>query len=72
MPEDFFYQAPIAACAGQLGLTDEGRVALSEVLRIVPDFAHDPRANYALWNFPEEIIEHMLEGFRKAGLEISS
>jgi serine/threonine-protein kinase len=72
MPEHFFYHAAIAACAGQLGLTDEGRVALDEVLRIVPDFAHEPSATYVLWNFPEEIIDHMLEGFRKAGLEINS
>ncbi len=72
MPAHFFYHAAIAACAGQLGLADEGRVALNDVLRIVPDFAHEPRANYALWNFPEEAIDHMLEGFRKAGLKISS
>ena len=71
MPEHFPYHAAIAASAGQLGLADEGRAAVNELLRTAPDFAHKARANYAMWNLSEEFIEHMLEGFRKAGLDIS-
>ncbi len=72
MPGHFWYHLAIAVSAGQLGLSEEARVAVDELLGVIPDFAKRARAIYAAWNFPDELIDHLLEGLRKAGLEISS
>jgi serine/threonine-protein kinase len=71
MPGHSYYHAAIAASAGQLGRKEDARAAVDELLEVVPDFGERARKVYATFNNSEEFIEHMFEGFRKAGLEIS-
>ena len=69
LPGHHFYHAALAAAAGQLGLREEARAALDELLEVFPDYAQSARSLYVHWNFPPELTEGLLDGLRKAGLE---
>ncbi len=69
MPNYFYAHAARAAALGQLGQREAAAKELRELLALRPDFAREARREYAKW-YDSELIEHMLEGLRKAGLEI--
>ena len=69
MPGYFHVHAARAAALGQLGQFEEARKAGVDLLALRPDFAVAARQEYSKWYEPEE-IEHLLDGLRKAGLEI--
>jgi len=69
MPTYFHVPAIRAAALGQLGRRDEAQKALQDLLALRPDFAAVVRQEYAKW-YDNEHIEPILEGLRKAGLEI--
>ena len=69
MPSYFHTHALRAAALGQLGRQDDARKALEELLALRPDFAATARQEYAKWYAPE-LIEQLIDGLRKAGLEI--
>jgi TolB-like protein/Flp pilus assembly protein TadD len=68
-PSYFHVPAIKAAALGQLGRRDEAHKALQEVLALRPDFAAAARQEYGKW-CDSELVEHLIEGLRKAGLEI--
>src|SRR5687768_352881 len=70
MPGDFYVPAVIAAAHGQLGEREAARTALLQLLAIKPDFAATARADIEKWFGENELVEHFLDGLRKAGLEI--
>ena len=70
-PGYFHAHAARAAALGQLGQHEAAKKALQELLALRPDFAQSARYEYAKWYEPEE-IEHIIDGLRKAGLEIPS
>ena len=57
---------------GQLGRTAEGRDAVAEIIKRKPNFGEDVRNDFRRRNLPEPVIEHIVEGLRKAGLQIPS
>jgi adenylate cyclase len=69
MPNYFHIPAIQAAALAQLGREEEARKALQELLALRPDFATAARQEYRKW-FDEENIEPVMDGLRKAGLEI--
>jgi len=69
MPNYFHVPAIQAAALGQLGRKEEAQQALREVLALRPHFAATVRQEYGKWYEPEQ-IERILDGLRKAGLEI--
>jgi adenylate cyclase len=69
MPGYFHVHAARAAALGQLGQFEEARKAVQDLLALRPDFATNAGQEYEKWHDPEN-VEHMLEGLRKAGLEI--
>jgi TolB-like protein/Tfp pilus assembly protein PilF len=69
MPNYFHVPAIQAAALGQLGRQEEAQKVLRDVLALRPDFAVTVRQEYAKW-FDAELIEPVLDGLRKAGLEI--
>ena len=71
MPSYYYTHASLAAAAGQLGDRDTARRALRELLAQKPDFAATARENFAKWLGHGELLEHTLEGLRKAGLEVA-
>jgi adenylate cyclase len=71
MPSYYYTHAALAAAAGQLGDRDTARRALRELLAQKPVFATSAREDFSKWMGQSELLEHVLDGLRKAGLEIS-
>jgi TolB-like protein/Tfp pilus assembly protein PilF len=69
MPGYFHTHALRAAALGQLDRREDARKALQDLLALRPDFAAAARQEYAKW-YDSEVIEQIIEGLRKAGLEI--
>jgi TolB-like protein/Tfp pilus assembly protein PilF len=69
-PGNFYTHAVTAAAYGQLGMREEARKALQELLAIRPDFAKTAREEFGRWLDPA-FAEHNIDGLRKAGLEIA-
>jgi TolB-like protein/Tfp pilus assembly protein PilF len=69
MPNYFYAYSARAAALGQLGQRDAAQNELRELLALRPDFAAAARREYAKWHDPE-MVEHFIEGLRKAGLEV--
>ncbi len=69
MPSYFHTHAMRAAALGQLGRREDARKAVQDLLALRPDFAAAARQEYAKW-YDSELIEQLIEGLRKAGLEI--
>jgi hypothetical protein len=55
---------------GQLGQEEQARAAARQLLQMDPDFEENAWYEFQIRNFPEEMMEHMVEGLRKAGLSI--
>ena len=69
MPSLFYNHSNLAAVYGQLGDQTAARKALHDLISLKPDFASTARDELSKWLQPE-FVEHLIEGFRKAGLEI--
>jgi TolB-like protein/Tfp pilus assembly protein PilF len=70
MPGFWRTNLALAVTYGQLGEGDAARKAVRDLLAIRPDFAATAREELAKWWEPE-LVEHLLDGLRKAGLEIA-
>jgi TolB-like protein/serine/threonine protein kinase/cytochrome c-type biogenesis protein CcmH/NrfG len=69
LPGNFYTHAVTAAAYGQLGMLEAARKSVNELLVIRPDFAEAAREEFGRWN-DEAFVEHILDGLRKAGLEV--
>jgi serine/threonine-protein kinase len=58
-----------AAACGQLGESEAAQKALHQLLAIRPDYAAEAREDLGKW-LESELVEHIIDGLRKAGLEI--
>ncbi len=70
LPGHWGMHAALAAAYGQLGERDAAAKALQDLLRLRPDFAATARKDSEKWWEPE-YVERMIDGWRKAGLEIA-
>jgi len=70
MPSYHYTHGALAAAYGQLGELENARTALRELLALMPDVATEARELYQKWFGPGELLEDVLDGLRKAGLEI--
>ena len=70
MPGYYWPHASLAAVYGQLGEEQRAAAALRELHALRPNFGAMAREEYSKWNDPE-FVEHLLDGLRKAGLEIA-
>jgi tetratricopeptide (TPR) repeat protein len=61
-------QLILAAAHGQLGEIEAARTALHTLLALKEDFAQSGRRLMGKW-FEPELVEHLTDGLRKAGLE---
>ena len=69
LPGHWFMHAAMSAAYGQLGERAAASKALQDLLEIRPDFAATVRMNIEKWWEPD-FVEHLMDGWRKAGLEI--
>jgi hypothetical protein len=60
----------LAAVYGQLGEEQRAIAALRELHALLPNFGAIAREEFGKWLDPE-LTEHLLDGLRKAGLEIA-
>ncbi len=60
-----------AACLGQLGRETGARAAFAQVLELRPEFSEDPRLLHHV-DLIDGLAEQLLDGLRKAGLDIAS
>jgi hypothetical protein len=61
----------LAAAHGQLGEREAAQAAVRELLGLMPCFAATARQECEKWWEPE-LVEHLLDGVRKAGLKYGS
>jgi serine/threonine protein kinase/tetratricopeptide (TPR) repeat protein len=70
MPGFWRNELALAATYGQLGELPSAHNAARELLAVRPDFAAVAREECGKWWDPE-LVEHLIDGLRKAGLEIA-
>jgi tetratricopeptide (TPR) repeat protein len=61
----------LAAIQGQLGNREEAASALAQAKALDPEALQDPRATLRMHNLPEDLIERLVDGLVKAGLEVT-
>ena len=71
MPGFWRTNVALAAAYGQLSELEAARNAVQQLLAVRPDFAVLAREELGKW-WDAELVEHLIEGLRKAGLEIAS
>ena len=70
LPKNHMVQAGLAAAYGQLGELDKAKAVIAQILAIQPEFADDPRAAFVARRMPDKLVESLMEGLRKAGLDV--
>jgi TolB-like protein/class 3 adenylate cyclase len=70
LPENHMLQAALAATYGQLGETANAKATIDHILTYHPKFAEDPRAAFVRRRMPRELVESLMDGLRKGGLEV--
>jgi TolB-like protein/Flp pilus assembly protein TadD len=71
MPRYFYTHVATAAAAAQLGDRDTASEALRALLALKPSFETTARHDLAML-FQPDLVEHVLEGLRKAGLQVGT
>ena len=71
LPKNHMVQAGLAAAYGQLGELDKARAIIAQVLAIQPTFADDPRAAFVARRMPGKLVDALMDGLRKAGMEVA-
>ena len=71
MPGFWRTNVALAAAYGQLGELGAARKAVQELLALRPNFAVVAREELGKW-WDAELVEHLITGLRKAGLETAS
>jgi len=71
VPGLFWPYLVMASACGHLGRRTEAEAAVKDLLALDPEFAAHVRSNVESWHFASGLLEPLLEGLRKAGLEIS-
>ncbi len=69
MPDFFWDPLDKAIVLSALGKEQETQAALAEVVRLNPDFAHQPRRYLRAFVPIADLQEQMLKGLRQAGLQ---
>ena len=69
LPDFFAYHEAMASVYGQLGDSEAADRSVRELLRLKPDFVLSAREEIGKW-FDRDCTEHLIDGLRKAGLEI--
>ncbi len=71
LPDNYMVQASLTAAYAMNGEQEKAEQALAHVLKIRPDYSEDPRAPFRTRGMQPELIEGLMEGLRRAGLEVA-
>ena len=69
LPDFFWTPMMLAAIYGQMGQTTQAQRALADALKLKPDLAERPHFYIGAFVVPEEFINKLVDGLRKAGLD---
>jgi len=70
MPNNYMVQASLTAAYAMNGEQDKAEQTLAQLLELRPNFPDDPRLPFSTRGMPTELIESIMEGLRKAGLDV--
>ena len=70
MPDNYMVQASLAAAYAMNGEQEKAEKTLAHVLEMRPDYPQDPRLPFRTRGIPDELIEGLMVGLRKAGLDV--
>ncbi len=70
LPNNYMVQASLTAAYAMNGEQAKAEATLARVLELRPDYGDDPRAPFRARGMPPELIEGLMEGLRKAGLDV--
>ena len=70
MPGHFWVSADLAAINAQLGRSEAARKHLKTFVELAPDVAKNVRAEFSKSLASAELVEHFVDGLRKAGLDV--
>ena len=70
LPNNYMVQASLTAAYALNGEQENAEKTLRHVLELKPDYPEDPRLPFRTRGMPTELIEGIMSGLRKAGLEI--
>jgi TolB-like protein len=70
-PDNFYQHAVLAMCYAQLGEMDAAHKSLQAMLALKPDYGKVARQLHGKW-IQAELVEQLMDGLRKAGLEIAA
>ncbi|EWY36320.1 hypothetical protein N825_28670 [Skermanella stibiiresistens SB22] len=71
-PDLVYTHVILAMIYGQIGSKDEANYEVNEILRLYPDFGEKAMFEFERRNIAPAIIVGMVDGLRKAGLDVSS
>ena len=69
LPGNYMVQASLTAAYAMNGEQEKAEKTLAQLLELRPDYAEDPRAPFRARGMPVELIEGIMQGLRKAGLD---
>ena len=70
LPDYYVTHARLAMVYGQLGRKDEAQAAVTRLRKLKLTYLENVWDEWRKFNFPEEDIDQMIDGLRKAGLHI--
>ena len=70
LPNNYMVQASLTAAYAMNGEREKAEQALAHLLEIRPDYPQDPRAPFRTRGMPPELIEGLMNGLRRAGLDV--
>lgn len=70
LPNNYVIQAALTATYGMMGEKDKAEQALIYLIKLRPNYPEDPRAPFLIRGMQPELIESLMEGLRRAGLEV--
>ncbi len=70
-PDNYMVQASLTAAYAMNGELDKAEATLAHVLELRPNYAEDPRAPFRARGMPNALIEGLMVGLQKAGLDLN-
>jgi tetratricopeptide (TPR) repeat protein len=72
MPGLFWQPLTVASVCGLLGRSTEAAAAVQELRKLDPDFELHVREYIEVWHYSSGLMDRILEGLMKAGVEIAN
>ena len=70
LPDNYMVQASLTATYAMNGEREKAQATLVRLLGLRPDYGNDPRLPFRTRGMPTDLVERLMEGLRRAGLEV--